>query len=202
MGGWVNYTCCLYVEDAIFVESALANRPAERLAVWKEIAKQVLGDDCVNQGKAELEGERPAELSFLCFCLDTFRMTIIVADVEIDSAALFVLSAEFESPFHRLNIMSLQILRGLMTHWLNAAIFWRSCVQPVDAILSFPDANGEYATCPDPELLTAFWQMMTLLKSFARGPPTWAACFREGSKRSAAYTYALPTPLIVGQLYG
>ena len=172
------------------------------MASWEARANQDLGDDCVNREKAELEGMWPTELSILRFILDTARMAISVPAVKLDSASLSALSAEFESPFHRLNIKSLQILRGLMTHLLNAAIFWRSCVQPVDALLSFPDENGEYAAFPDPELLTALWPGMTLLKSFANDPLPGMACFRDESRRCSIYTYSLPIPLIVGSWYG
>ena len=177
------FQCFLYVDDAIFVESELGNRPTECLVSWEDIAKNVLGQDCINQEKVLVEGQWATTLSVLGFEVDTEEMTIAVPSIKIDGAATFVLSEEFESPFRQLRIKALQTLRGLMTHWLNAAIFWRTCVQPVDGLLSFADEKSEFVACPDPELLSAFWSMMTLLKTFAKDTATWHSLFKGKIER-------------------
>ena len=93
--------------------------------------------------------------------------------MKVESASLFILSEEFGFPYVRLRLKSVQLLRGLMTHWLNASLFWKSCAQPVDAMLSFQDENAEFLARPDPEIVSAFWSMMRLLKYLASDRPIW-----------------------------
>ena len=70
-----------------------------------------------------------------------------------------------------------------MTHWLNASLFWKAFVQPVDAMLSFQDESAEYLVCPDPEIVSAFWSMMRLLKYLAHDRNVWKTLFRGDMAR-------------------
>ena len=173
-----NYECFLYVDDAIFVEAELGSRPQDSLNCWVSIAREVLGQDCINEQKVIEEGAWQTRSLVLGFIIDTERMTIEVPPLKVESAALFVLSEDFGSPYVRLRLKTVQVLRGLMTHWLNASLFWRACVQPVDAMLSFQDEKAEFLVCPDPEIVSAFWSMMRLLKYLAGDREVWRTLFR------------------------
>ena len=176
--GAENYECFLYVDDAIFVEADLGSRPRDSLDCWVDIAQKVLGEDCINEEKVREEGSWETRALILGFLVDTELMTIEVPPVKVESAALFILSDEFGSPYVKLRLKSLQVLRGLMTHWLNASLFWKSCVQPVDALLSFQDEKAEFVMCPDPEIVSAFWSMIRLLKYLASDRTIWRTLFR------------------------
>ena len=45
-------------------------------------------------------------------------------------------------------------------------------------MLSFQDENAEFLVCPDPEITSAFWSMMRLLKYLAQDRNVWKTLFR------------------------
>ena len=71
-----NYECFLYVDDAIFTEAELGSRPRDSLDCWVHIARQVLGQDCINEQKATEEGARASRAAVLGFLIDTELTTI------------------------------------------------------------------------------------------------------------------------------
>ena len=165
--------------DAIFAEPELGTRPNDCLERWVGTARNILGSDCINQKKVEEEeGEWSTRSVILRFVVDTEAMTIEVPPIKVESAALFVLSEEFGSPYVRLRLKSLQTIRGLMTHLVNASLFWKSCVQPVDAMLSCQYESAEYVSRPDPEEVSAFLPMMAMLKYLANDRAVWRTLFR------------------------
>ena len=103
--------------------------------------------------------------------------------LKVGSSTTSFLSSEFGSDFHRLSIGVLQTLIGLKTQWVNSAAFWRSCVLPAGALLSFPGENGGFVSRQDPEILTDFWPIMNAMKGFAQDAPKWRSSFGGRIKR-------------------
>lgn len=102
------------------------------------------------------EGQRAAVSRVLGFTIGTQRLGIRAHGVQIQGASDFPLSEVFGECLRLIEIKSLQTLRGLMTRRLNASLFWRTCLQPIDALPAHADENGVYAKCGDPELATSF----------------------------------------------
>ena len=90
---------------------------------YEGVARSILGDDCHNAEKAELEGQRSLESLILGFILNTATFEISVPEVKIQGASDFILPDAFNEVCAPSEIKTHQVLRGLMTRWLNACLF-------------------------------------------------------------------------------
>ena len=171
------YKAFLYIDDGIFVDAELGSRSQDCIHLWETIAGKILGEDCINREKALAEGEWNEEALLLGFILNTDTLEISAPPVKVRGAADFTLSEEF-SEYRPLAVKSLQTLRGLMTHWLCSCLFWKTCLQPVDALLSHASEDSLFIRCGDPELYKAFWSMFQLLRNLAQGDILWKNLFR------------------------
>ena len=106
----------LYIDDGIFAEAELGTRSADCIRRWGEIAKQVLGDERINQNKIAGEGEWSEEDLVLGFALNTSTLEIKVSDVKVQGAADFLLYGIFGEGLEPLGIKPLQTLRGIIAH--------------------------------------------------------------------------------------
>ena len=103
----------------------------------------------------------------LCFTINTKKNGIRVPDLKMQGAAEFVLPDEFAGGNKPWMIIALQILRGLMAHWLHTSLFWRVCMQPMGALLSYGGELGITVLCSDLELIEAIWPTIQLLRKVA-----------------------------------
>ena len=65
-------------------------------------------------------------------------------------------------------IKPFQNLRGLGARWIDASLFWRTFLQPIDSLLSHAGEAGAFVRFGHPELSTAFWATMGLVRSVAK----------------------------------
>ena len=168
-----NYSAFIYIDDGIFIGSVLGTRTTDCVATWEGIAKKISGQDCINTDMLESEGVWSTKALVLGFEIDTEEMIIRVPSAKVQGAADFILPDTFQEGVAPLTVKTLQVLRGLMTHWLNASLYWGVCTQAIDALLSHPDEMNEYIKCADPELVSAFWSMIAMLRYTAAEPTMW-----------------------------
>ena len=177
------FRAVLYIADGMVAESNIGDRPAGRIKLWGEIARSILGDDCINQEKLEEDAQWSIASAILGFGLNTDTFEIRAHAVKVQGAADFAWSAEFEAGRKPMSIKSLQTLRGLVAHWLNASMFWLVCLHPIDALLPLADDLGELANCTDHELTKAFWPMLQLLRRVDEDESRWHGLFRGDMRR-------------------
>ena len=163
----------LYIDDGIFVETDLGPRANDCVYLWEKVARKILDEDCINEEKAREEGTWSIEALVLGFIINTETMQIRIPPVKVEVAAYFIMSEEFAEGYKPLTVKNFQVTRGLMTHWLRSCLFWKTCLQPIDAVLCHASEDNEIIQCADPELFKAFWSMFQMLRNMASDRLLW-----------------------------
>ena len=125
---------------------------------------------------------------------NTETCEIRVPDVKIQGKSEFIIAGEFGEGGKPLTIKSMRVLMGIATHWLNASLFWRVCLQPSDARLVHGDECGLMAKCADPELVNDFWSTMQLSRQVADDKEIRPDWFKGDLRRLVEVCKRFPDP--------
>ena len=90
------YVAFLYIDGGISVESNIRGRPAQRVQILESIARAILGYDCINEEKNEVEGACSEEAIILGFVGNTETCEIRVPDVKIQGGPSLSLRVSLE----------------------------------------------------------------------------------------------------------
>ena len=67
-----------FVDDSMFIESQIGNRPELNVACWEHCLKRRAGEDAINQDKLGLEGKWNTSAILLGFEFNTVRNTVSI----------------------------------------------------------------------------------------------------------------------------
>ena len=73
-----------------------------------------------------------------------------------------------------------------MQHWLVASMFWASCVQPVDLMLTYGSEDCLAVNCPNYQVRSGYCDMLSLLQRLAKDEEAWGTLFRNTLHRTIA----------------
>ena len=76
-------------------------------------------------------------------------------------------------------LKSIQTLRGLCQHWINASGFWQTAIQLLDALLGCADEVGQTIRRNDAEILEGWWNMITFIMYLSARDDIWPCLFRN-----------------------
>ena len=90
-----NYSAFLYIDDGIFAGSTIGRRSGDCIVLWGKIAKEVLGEDCINEEKIAVDAAWSEGMLVSGFLLNTRTMEISVPEVKVPGAADYIPSGVF-----------------------------------------------------------------------------------------------------------
>ena len=145
----------------------------------------------------ELEGSWDTTGLILGCDIDTVAETIAVHRPKVEGARTYLLSNEFVVGSQRLSLKALQTLRGYMQHWLAASMFWASCVQPIDFLLTYGSADCVTANCTNFQIWIGYWDMVTLLQSLGRDETARPTLFQNTLIRTISIRRRFSAPRVI-----
>ena len=73
-------------------------------------------------------------------------------------------------------------------------MFWASCVQPVDLLMSYSSEDAPSVNCLNFQIWSGLWAMLSLLHALAMGEEVWPTLFRDKLSRTVAMRRRSPGP--------
>ena len=65
-------------------------------------------------------------------------------------------------------------------------MFWESCVHPVDLLLNYASEDSAAASCPNFQIWSGYWDMLSLVQHLTRDEVAWPTLFRNSLSRTVA----------------
>lgn len=123
---------------------------------------------------------------FLGFDIDTELGSISAPLPKIEEATNYSISGDVAVGIQHVSLKAMHTLRGYMQHWLIASMFWASCVQPVDLLLTYGSEDCSAISFPNFHIWTGYWGMMSLLQTLARYEKLRPSLFRNSHSATLA----------------
>ena len=127
----------------------------------------------------------------LGFVIDTKSEEIAIPSEKIYGAKLMVEAEDFDPGRTIPSLKSVQTLRGLSQHWINASVFGQAVIQLIDALLGYADETAQVAKYSDAEILEGWWGMMTFVRYLSSREDVWPCLFRNRMKKLLGLTKRL-----------
>ena len=131
------------------------------------------------------------------FDLDTVAETIAAPPPKVEGARTYLLRNEFLVGSQHVTLNALQTLRGYMQHWPVASMFWESCVQPADLLLTYGSASCLTVNCANFQIWSGYWGMMSLLQTLSKDEEAWSSLYKNTLVRTIAPHRRFSGPRII-----
>ena len=198
--GWGAFWSVIFAGDAIFVEADVGDFLQETVDAWELACPGLFGPDSINGDTVRLGGKWDTSGLILGFGIDTVEETIAVPPPKVDGARTYLLSDEFVAGSQHVTLKALQTLRGYMQHWLVSSMFWASFVQLVDLLLTYGSEDCATASCPNLQIWSGYWDMLSLLGNLSQDEVAWPTLFGNSLIRTVALSRRFPGPGILEEV--
>ena len=177
LNGQESLSALVCIDDGMFMELRLGNRPQISVNTWELGARLFMGIAGISGKKLRIEGSRTTELVLLGFHIDLERGLISPPNPKITGAAHLLSSAAFNDGNYALGVKDVQELRGCIDHWSYTGRAWRWLIHPSNQRLGFADGSGLWIRCDDPDKWTSFWNAVQFMREIAHGESNWEILF-------------------------
>ena len=198
--GWEARYAEIFVGDAIFVEAAMGNILPATVNCWKHSFRGLFGHDIINEENVMLEGSWNTKGFALGFEIDTEAGAISVPPTKVEGARNYIMSGEFVVGSQHVSLKAMQTLRGYMQHWLAASMVWASCIQPLDLLLTYGSEGCQTPNCSNYQIWAGFSDMLSLLRTLARGEAVWPTLFVNSLPTTLALRRRFSGPRVIEEV--
>ena len=106
-----------YVDDGAFVEPWIGLRPWPAVSLWERALLECLGTNSAHQKKREIEGDAATKLPLWGIVVCAESETFSMPSDKVGRAREFLATANYDPCVTRLDLRSLQELRGKLEQW-------------------------------------------------------------------------------------
>ena len=167
----------VYIDDGMFIELEMGQRPRISVEVWEKGVRLFLGPTGISQKKLEIEGQWTEELLLLGFHVNLARDRVELPNPKVTGAAVLVNSPVFNHGNRVIGIHDLQEIRGCVNHWGQTGRIWRWLAPPINQLLAKGDSNNLWVRCNDGSMWEAFWNVMDFIREIVNKEENWPKLF-------------------------
>ena len=184
----------IFVDDGMFMELVIGNRPQISVSTWELGVRLFLGRTGISEKKLRIEGSRATELVLSGFHIDLERDLISLPNPKITGAANLLSSAAFNDGNYALGVKDVQELRGRINHWSYTGRSWKWLIPPIDRILCFADGSGMWIRCNGPDKWTSFWNAVQFTREIVPDESNWEILFTGAFSEIVGIAHELSWP--------
>ena len=164
---------------------------------WGDSRRGLFGQDSINGDKTQLGGAWSTRGLALGYELDTWLGSLPVPLPIVEVARIYILSVEFVVGSQYVALKVVQTLRGYMQHWSVASLFWSSCVQPLDLLITYGGEDCSGVNCSDFRICNVYWDMLSLSKALSSYVEMRPTHFCNQLLRTLALRQRFSGPMVV-----
>ena len=184
----------VFIDDGMFMEPDLANRPQISVETWELGARLFLGPTGISEKKIKIEGQWSTMVIFLGFHIDLAEDTISLPNPKVTGAANLLRSRSFDAGNYVLALKDVQELRGCINHWACTGRTWKWLVHPINQMLGFADSAGVWIRCNDQTIWHSFWHAIIFMREIVEDEDNWSTLFTGKFSELAGATHELTLP--------
>ena len=167
----------LYVDDGMFLEVRMGDRPQISVGNWELGVRLFLGQTGISKKKLDIEGQWATELVLLGFHVNLHTNLISLPNPKITGAYNLINTRVLNYGNCVVSTHDIQELRGCINHWPNTGRIWKWLIPPANRLLTYGDSAGLWVRCNDLDKWTAFWNVVQFIRDIVGCEDNWPRLF-------------------------